>query len=218
MVLTIFANVRKFLHCGVLLTAAMLLSACGTKQVIVEGRFPSPLMNKIPLTMGVWYEDAFANHEFFDETKSREESDWIVKTGHAQLEMWNALLGGMFENLVHLEARPSPESNSPLVDAVLIPHIEELQYTIPIHTNVNVYEIWMRYRFELVTSGGDTLADWLMTAYGKTPTAFLQSAEDAVNLAAVMALRDAGAHFVIDFAREPAVRDWLQRNEKIKHD
>ena len=49
-----------------------------------------------------------------------------------------------------------------------------------------------------------------MTAYGKTPTAFLQSDEAAVNLAAVMALRDAGANFVINFTRVPDVLQWMQ--------
>jgi hypothetical protein len=48
-----------------------------------------------------------------------------------------------------------------------------------------------------------------MTAYGKTPTAFLQSDEAAVNLAAVVALRDAGAHFVTSFQRVPEVAQWL---------
>jgi hypothetical protein len=60
---------------------------------------------------------------------------------------------------------------------------------------VKVYEIWMRYGFELVTVSGEPIADWTMTAYGKTPTAFLRSDEAAVNLAGVVALRDAGAHF-----------------------
>jgi hypothetical protein len=31
-----------------------------------------------------------------------------------------------------------------------------------------------------------------------------------VNLAAVMALRDAGAHFATTFTKQPAVRAWLQ--------
>jgi hypothetical protein len=50
-----------------------------------------------------------------------------------------------------------------------------------------------------------------MTAYGKTPTAFLQSAEAAVNLAAVMTLRDAGANFAVNFSRVPDVQQWLQQ-------
>ena len=94
---------------------------------------------------------------------------------------------------------------------MLIPHVDELQYAIPAHTSVKVYEIWMRYRFELVTTSGEPIAEWTMTAYGKTPTAFLQSDQGAVNLAAVMALRDAGANFATNFTRVPAVQEWLQQ-------
>ena len=97
------------------------------------------------------------------------------------------------------------------VYAVLIPHVDELQYSIPAHTNVKVYEIWMRYRMELVTPSGDPIAEWMMTAYGKTPTAFLRSDQAAVNLAAVVALRDAGANFATGFTKVPAVRDWLEQ-------
>jgi hypothetical protein len=49
-----------------------------------------------------------------------------------------------------------------------------------------------------------------MTSYGKTPTAFLQSAEAAVNLAAVVALRDAGANFALNFTRGPEVKLWME--------
>lgn len=218
MALTISDKFCKPLYRAAWLAALLLLSACGTKQVVVEGRFPSPVMNKIPLTLGVWYGDDFANHEFFDETKSKAESDWLVKTGQAQVQMWDALFAGMFDKLVHLEAMPSPDNRNQVVDVVLIPHVEELQYSIPTQTNIKIYEIWLRYRFELVTAGGDALAEWSMTAYGKTPTAFLQSSEKAVNLAAVMALRDAGAHFVVNFSREPAIQEWLQQTDMAKHD
>ena len=175
---TIFShNTAKLLQFTSWLIALVLLGACGTKQVVVKGNFPSPLMTRLPVTLGVWYVDEFANHEFFDETKSKKDSEWIVKTGVAQVKMWDTLLGGMFENLVHVEAKPEPHSTNQLVDAVLIPHVEELQYAIPTHTHIKVYEIWMRYRFELVATSGESIAEWTMTAYGKTPTAFLQSDE-----------------------------------------
>lgn len=190
----------------------LFLSGCNsTKQVIVQGNFPAPLVSKIPVSLGVWYGDDFANHEIFDESRSRAESDWIVKTGQAQVQMWDTLLAGMFENLVHLEARPAAGSDIQGVDMVLIPHVEELQYAIPTQTHIKVYEIWMRYRFEMVTTDGEKIAEWFMTAYGKTPTAFLQSSEKAVNFAAVMALRDAGAHFVISFGSDPALKEWMQQ-------
>jgi len=62
-----------------------------------------------------------------------------------------------------------------------------------------------------VLKNGDEIANWTMTSYGKTPTAFMRSDTGAVNLAAVMALRDAGANFATNFARVPDVQNWLEQ-------
>ena len=196
----------RFAVVALVLTA---VTACGPNEVVVQGEFPEPLMSKLPLTIGVWYTDEFAQHEFFDEAKGRAESGWIVRTGEAQVAMWDTLFNGMFVEFVHMKGKPEPGQMNQLVDAVLIPRVDELQYTIPAHTNVKVYEIWMRYAFDMVTPEGNPIAEWTMTAYGKTPTAFLQSDAAAVNLAAVVALRDAGANFAANFTRVPAVQDWL---------
>ena len=195
----------------VAVTLLALLAGCGPAEVVVKGNFPSPLMQKLPITLGVWYDEDFAHHEFFEEAKTKAESSWLVRTGEAQVQMWDSLLNGMFQRVLPMNGKPGPGQMNPSVDAVLIPHVEELQYAIPAHTSVKVYEIWMRYRLQLVTTGGQPIADWTMTAYGKTPTAFLQSDQEAVNLAAVMALRDAGANFATHFTRVPAVQEWLQQ-------
>ncbi len=206
---------------GVLLV--LMLSACTSKQVIVQGNFPEPLIEPLPLTLGLLYPDAFINHEFYDEAKGRNESEWLVKTGEAQVAFWDTLLAGMFTKIVHIRSHEDLHAYAQEVDAVLIPKVDELQYAIPLHTNVKVYEIWMRYRFRLVAleaihnhadgslsfNPDDSIADWTLTAYGKTPTAFLQSDESAVNLAAVVALRDAGAHFITRFNKVPEVATWL---------
>lgn len=188
---------------------ALLLVACGAKEVNVAGNFPPPLLEPIELTLGVWYPEEFSTHEFFDEAKGRAESAWLVRTGPAQVEMWDQLLDNMFDRFEHMNGAPSPTQMNPAVDAVLIPRVQELQYAIPAHTNIKVYEIWMRYAFDLVNTNGDPIASWTMTAYGKTPTAFLQSDEAAVNLAAIVALRDAGAHFVTSFQKVPDVAQWM---------
>ena len=206
-----------------LLCLTLLGAGCTSKQVIVEGNFPAPLLDPLPITVGVIYPSAFAEHEFFDEAKGRAESDWLVKTGEAQVEFWDTLFTGMFDNVVHIRDWETVQSHLKTVDGVLIPTIAELQYAIPMHTNVKVYEIWMRYEFRLVDISAihrqedgaltfnpdERLAAWPITAYGKTPTAFLQTDEEAVNLAAVVALRDAGAHFVTTFGATPDVAAWL---------
>lgn len=188
-----------------------LIAGCGPTRVVVDGNFPPPLIEPLPLTLGLWFDEDFSKHEFFDQSTSRNESGWVVQTGTAQVAMWNTLLAGVFETTTHMKGAPGPDQMNQVVDAVLIPHVEELQYAIPAHTNIKVYEIWMRYRFELVTGGGKPIAEWTMTSYGKTPTAFLRSDKEAVNLAAVMALRDAGANFATSFTRVPEVQQWLQQ-------
>ena len=188
----------------------VVLAGCGPAEVVVKGEFPPPTIEKLPLTIGVWYDPGFANHEFYDEAKTKQDSSWLVKSGQAQVQMWDTLLNGMFERVVPMAGRPGPGQMNPTVDAVFIPEVAELQYALPVQTNVKIYEIWIRYHLQLVTTGGDPIAEWSMPAYGKTPTAFLQSDQSAVNLAAVMALRDAGANFATSFTRVPGVQVWLQ--------
>ena len=206
-----------------MLCFTLLAAGCSTKQVVVEGNFPKPLLDPLPITLGVIYPSAFAEHEFFDEAKGRAESDWLVKTGEAQVEFWDILFTGLFDEVVHIRDWETVQSRGSEIDGVLIPTIADLQYTIPTHTNVKIYEIWMRYQFRLVDISAihqqedgslsfnpdERLAAWPITAYGKTPTAFLQTDEEAVNLAAVVALRDAGAHFVTTFGATPEVAGWL---------
>ena len=67
----------------------------------------------------------------------------------------------------------------------------------------------MLYNIQVFDSDGDILADWLMTSYGKTQDRFMASSEDALNEAAIVALRDAGTRLVIELPRVPEVRAWL---------
>ena len=206
-----------------LLCLTLLGAGCASKQVVVEGKFPTPLMDPLPITVGVIYPKAFAEHEFFDEAKGRADTDWLVKTGEAQVKFWDKVFNGMFAEVVHIRDWKTVQTHGGDIDGVIIPAISDLQYTIPTHTNVKIYEIWMRYDFRLVdvsaihqqddgaltVNPDERLAAWPVTAYGKTPTAFLQTDEEAVNLAAVVALRDAGAHFITTFGATPDIAAWL---------
>jgi len=189
------------------------VAGCGTTEVTINGDFPAPLVEPLPVTLGVWYPPEFAEHEFFDEAKGRADSDWLVRSGEAQVAMWDQLLALMFTGVVHLDEEPSAEEPARGVDAVFVPRVDELQYAIPAHTNIKVYEIWMRYAFQLERPDGEPIADWTMTAYGKTPTAFLQSNQEAVRLAGVVALRDAGAHFITSLRTVPDVDRFLAQFE-----
>ena len=206
----------------------LVLAACTSREVIVEGTFPTPLVDPVPVSVGVLFTQEFKEHELVDDATGRGEVSWRVSTGTAQVEFWSTLFPAFFQNVVFIESYADLQAYD--VDAVLIPQVADVQYAIPLYTNVKVYEIWMRYNLalaepeQIIDEENATIslenmqpfAEWPLTAYGKTPTAFMQSDIDAVNLAAVMALRDAGANFITSFLRVPGVMDWIKNPEEAQ--
>ena len=210
------------------LMTLLVLAACTSREVIVEGTFPTPLVDPVPASVGVLFTQEFKEHELLDDATGRGEVSWRVSTGTAQVEFWSTLFPAFFQNVVFIESYEDLQTYD--VDAVLIPQVADVQYAIPLYTNVKVYEIWMRYNLALVEpeqiidednatislENMQPFTEWPLTAYGKTPTAFMQSDIDAVNLAAVMALRDAGANFITSFLRVPGVMDWIENPEEAQ--
>ena len=206
----------------------LVLAACTSREVIVEGTFPTPLVDPVPVSVGVLFTQEFKEHELVDDATGRGEVSWRVSTGTAQVEFWSTLFPAFFQNVVFIESYADLQAYD--VDAVLIPQVADVQYAIPSYTNVKVYEIWMRYNLalaepeQIIDEENATIslenmqpfAEWPLTSYGKTPTAFMQSDIDAVNLAAVMALRDAGANFITSFLRVPGVMDWIKNPEEAQ--
>ena len=204
------------------LSLTLLLSACGANQVVVQSQFPKPVLDPLPVKVGVFFSEEFKTHTFVDDPEEKTERSWVVETGAAQVTLWQSILTHLFEQVVYLDSLPETgdghqeptESipSQPQVDAILIPTIADLQYAIPAQTNSKVYEIWLKYDVTLNNPDMSPISEWSMTAYGKTPEAFMLGAQEAVEAAAVVALRDAGANFAVNFPRVPAVKTWLQEN------
>lgn len=256
------------LLCG--LAAGLWLAGC-SNSLVVEGQFPSPMVDKLPLSLGVHYEDEFRQYVY--EEKSEDRSKWTIDSGKAQIELFNTILPAMFNEVVMVDELPgvaqafeateafeaTPEEDtgitddaetetdaSPLeetesttrsslaenkdtppmvaelaaadtdkpVDLYISPRVDEFQYAMPRETKVNVFEIWIKYNMRVYDSEGQLIADWIMSAYGKTPTAFMKSKEEALNEAVIMALRDIGASLSLGFSRVPEIRAWLEQHNK----
>lgn len=189
------------------------LVGCARDVIVVKSHFPTPLVNKLPLTVAIVFDEQFRNYRHEQDSKVRGEKGWTVQMGDAQSLMFKQLLAGVFNKTVLLETFPDKSEEN--VDAIFYPVIEDLQIAVPSVTKVNVFEVWLRYNLRLYNRDGDVIADWIMTAYGKTPTRFLKTQSRAVEQAAIVALRDAGANFVIGFASIPEVRQWLERENAI---
>lgn len=189
-----------------ILFVAGLLTACGTSNVIIAGNFPTPNINKMPLSVAVYYDDALREFAYMEYTETgREEIN--IESGLSHIQLFNAVLPAMFDQVINVNSLEDAVSQN--VDAVFAPAIEEFQLALPAKTKLDVYEVWIKYNMRLLTSEGDYIADWVLTSYGKTPTETFRSVENGINEATVVALRDLASSFSLSFAQVPEVRDWL---------
>ena len=185
---------------------ALALSGCGVSNVVIEGSFPTPNINKIPVAVAVYYDDALREFSYIEYSETGRE-EFNIESGQSHMELFNAVLPAMFDRVIFVDNLEDARAEG--VDAVFAPTIEEFQLALPAKTKLDVYEVWIKYNMRLLTAEGDYIADWIVTSYGKTPTETLRSAADGIKEAAVVALRDLASSFSLSFGQVPEVRDWL---------
>ena len=78
--------------------------------------------------------------------------------------------------------------------------------------------MWIKYNLDIETADGVPIDSWFLPAYGKTPSSYLLSRTKAIEDAAVVALRDAGAKLMLDFFRIPAINGWLQQRDAMQEE
>ena len=182
------------------------LISCGVSNLVIQGSFPTPNINKIPLSVAVYYDDALRAFSYMEYSETgREEIN--IESGESHIRLFDAVLPAMFENVIEVEGFDDPNVQG--VDAVFAPVIEEFQLALPEKTKLEVYEVWIKYNMRILNPSGVSLADWVVTSYGKTPTETFLSVEDGINDAAIVALRDLASSFSLNFTRVPEVQDWL---------
>lgn len=187
-----------------------LLGGCAT-NVQVVATFPKPIVNQLPYTIGVYYPTEFSQYQYTEANEER--SDMTIGMGTAQVSLFNTVLPALFKQTVRVNQAENPQTPTP-VDLVITMSVDDFQYTIPAETRIDMYEVWVKYNLQLFDPQGQLIADWLLTAYGKTPSEMMKSESEAINQAMIVALRDAGAKFTITFNKVPEVRQWLEQRQK----
>ena len=193
-------------HSALLLLFLFGLGSCGVSNVVIDGSFPTPNINKMPIAIAVYYDDALKDFAYLEYSETGKE-EYNIESGKSHVQLFNVVLPAMFDRVVFVNSMEEVPTLG--VDAVFAPAIEEFQLALPAKTKLDVFEVWIKYNMRLLTPDGDYIADWVLTSYGKTPTETFRSIEAAINDAAVVALRDLASSLALSFNQVPEVRDWL---------
>jgi hypothetical protein len=186
-----------------------LLTACTGANVQMEGEIPTPLVNRLPLKIGLYFEPALLQYVF--EEKIQDHGDWRVEIGPMQARLFRKIAAAMFVESVQVDSIAGAGGD---LDAVLAPTIAEFQISIPSQTRSDFYEVWIKYTMRLYDIHGTLIAQWPLTAYGKANKAdfgFMENSDKlAIRQATLTALRDAAAFLSLRFATVPEVKAWMK--------
>ena len=195
----------KKIRTAALMFGLMSLYACSSSvQVKVEQQFPSVLFEPREYSAALVLEQDFSTYVAQPNEKT------IIDIGSAQVDLLTKAFNGLFQQV---EVVASRAEVGPDAQLVIIPSVREVQVSTPSDNYLNVYEVWIKYNLDIEEPDGEAVDSWFMPAYGKTPDSMMLSRKDAIEEAAIVALRDAGAKLLLDFYRIPSVYSWMERQQ-----
>ncbi len=190
-----------------MLLAVMFISGCSTSaQVQIDSPFPTVVSKPKAVKAAIVFTDEFKAYIATPNSKT------TIDIGRAQTELLSNAFKGLFRDIEFISTKDDVTLKNALV---ITPSVQEVQVSTPSDTYLNVYEVWIKYSLDIQTASGDPVDSWFMPAYGKTPDSFMLSKSNAIEEAAVIALRDAGAKLMLDFYRIPSVYNWLAREQLL---
>ena len=192
--------------------ALLILQSC-TTSVVVEGSVPTPLVNKIPARVGVFYSEEFRSFRHKEEI--REAGNWDIDLGPQNLTFFSNLLDSLFLDVEQVREPPLTAEEMADLDGVVVPRIEKYGFLTPSVSGLKFYSASIEYRIALYNSAGEKIGDWNIIGYGKSEGGMF-TADEAINEATVLAIRDGGARIAIELIDQPAVREWMKSLETIE--
>jgi len=170
----------------------VLAAGCGSNVTLDPPTIPTPLINKMPLSIALRIPVEFEHFVHEDEILGRER--WTIDLGRSNAALFTQLFGFMFEEVTVLG--PGDDASGLVIDALIEPSIDAFEFSVPSQSKTDTYAVWIRYRLKIYDSSGDPFANWPLSAYGKSEQTGLTGAEP-LKRAAVLAMRDAAALMIM---------------------
>ena len=191
----------------------LMVVSCGPNIVKVSPlrEFPRPVVDRYPADIALYYPKEFREYTYVEERPGARGGDWEITLGPPQVQVFDMVFGTLFRTAEHTDSEEVPSNG--VANALFVPRVEEFQFALPVDTNIKIFEIWVKYSVAVIDRQGNEVMRWPFTAYGKTPTAFMKSNSAAINSAAIIALRDAGASMISGFKRDRKLKEWLEQQE-----
>lgn len=189
------------------------LAGCGTTQFETESVIPPPLVVRIPVVIGVHVAPGFraAVHR-----EKRDGAEYEIAIGKAQSDGFDRLMQAMFERVVPVPAIEAGAVTDPEVRGVFEPVLEDFSFVTPRDTGTSLYAVSIKYRINAYTPAGKAVDSWTFTGYGaQAGSSMPGQGKVALQQAASLAMRDAGAKIAVEFREQAIVRGLIDQDAPL---
>jgi hypothetical protein len=178
------------------------LAACTTTKLETKAQLPPPLLEQLPVRIGVHYSDEFARYVH---RETRSNIDYEVNLGPAHVTNLDWLLKAMFRDVVRVEDPSRVGGMAPPLAFVLEPKFEEYSFLTPKDVAGEAFIVTIRYLLTLYDGHGARVDSFALTGYGREKARTLASKEPLA-IATQRAMRDAGAKVAVELTDQESVR------------
>jgi hypothetical protein len=191
-----------------------LLAGCGPTRFEAGSVIPPPLIPSIPVVVGVYLPAEFREAVHREE---RDGSDFEIAIGKAQTAGFERLMNAMFTRVVPLAATGAGAATDAEIRGVFEPVLEEFSFVTPRDTGTQLYAVSLRYRINAYSPAGEFVDSWSFTGYGTQPASSIPGkGSAALQQAAGIALRDAGAKIAVEFREQAIVRGLIDASPDVR--
>ena len=172
---------------------------------LYDPTIPEPLVKQLPLKVAVRYPDVFNN--FVHEEQVIGKQKWSIDLGQSNRLLFTQLFSSMFTELTVIDSETDPGDLE--LDALIEPSIDAFEFSVPNQSQTDDFAVWIRYRLKIFDSEGVQIANWPIAAYGKSLTTTF-GGNEALQRAAVLAMRDAAALIILQMGRATGINQLSQ--------
>jgi hypothetical protein len=187
----------------------VLLAACAPTRFETQSDIPQPLIEKIPVVIGVHLPLEFTT-KVYEEKREAGGGEYSIGLGKAQSAGFMRVLNAMFSRVVPVASPQDAAATDPEIRGVLQPVLEDYAFVTPGDSGTQTYAASLRYTIRLYSPKGELADSWTFTGYGSQPASqFPGKGDEALAMATRLAMRDAGAKLAAEFREQAIARGLL---------
>ena len=190
----------RWLNKSYLALVVAILCGCSTQVAVRDPTIPDPLIAALPMSVGARYPERFDH--FVHEERVIGKEKWEIDLGQSNKILFDKLFASMFSDFQVIGTDEDAKSYG--FDALIEPSIDAFEFSVPEQSQTDAFAVWIRYRIKIFDKNGTQVANWPISAYGKSQTTTF-GGDEALRRAAVLAMRDAAALIILQMDKTTGI-------------